>query len=62
MSLFLFLRCLFWRCLHACHRDPNEYVLLEVLAELVEQPFYNSLRTQQQLGYIVYSGIKVCDR
>jgi len=39
--------------------DPARYMALELLAELVEQPFYNSLRTQQQLGYIVFSGIKV---
>lgn len=39
--------------------DPAQYMSLELLAELVEQPFYNSLRTQQQLGYIVFSGVKV---
>ena len=39
-------------------RDPKEYVLVELLAEAVEQAFYNSLRTQQQLGYIVYSGVR----
>jgi hypothetical protein len=26
------------------------------MAQLVEQPFYDSLRTQQQLGYLVFSG------
>lgn len=40
-------------------RAPKDYVNLEMLSEVLEQPFYNSLRTQQQLGYIVYSGIKV---
>jgi secreted Zn-dependent insulinase-like peptidase len=39
-------------------RDPHEYLLIELLADLLEQPFYNSLRTQQQLGYIVSSGVK----
>lgn len=39
--------------------DPAQYVLLELLSDVLEQPFYNSLRTQQQLGYIVFSGIKV---
>ena len=24
----------------------------------MEQPFYDSLRTKQQLGYIVYSGVR----
>ena len=32
---------------------------LELLSEVVQQPFYNSLRTQQQLGYIVFSGVRV---
>lgn len=39
--------------------QPEEYMYVELLADLLEQPFYNSLRTQQQLGYIVYSGVKV---
>jgi insulysin len=40
-------------------RDPASYMSLELLSDVLEQPFYNSLRTQQQLGYIVYSGIKI---
>ena len=39
-------------------RDPKEYLLVELLAEALEQPFYSSLRTKQQLGYIVASGVK----
>ena len=39
-------------------REISEYILLELLAESIEQAFYNSLRTQQQLGYIVYSGVR----
>lgn len=39
-------------------RNVHDYILIELLSEAVEQSFYNSLRTQQQLGYIVYSGIK----
>lgn len=39
--------------------EKKDYLMLELLSEIVEQPFYNSLRTQQQLGYIVYSGVKV---
>ena len=31
-------------------------VIAELLSELVEQPFYDELRTQQQLGYLVFSG------
>lgn len=40
-------------------REPKDYMYLELLSEVIEQPFYNSLRTQQQLGYIVFSGVKV---
>ena len=38
--------------------SADEAVLVELLADLVEQPFYDSLRTKQQLGYIVYSGVR----
>jgi len=31
-------------------------VTAELLSQLVEQPFYDELRTQQQLGYLVFSG------
>lgn len=40
-------------------RDPSLYTYLNLLNEIVEQAFYNSLRTKQQLGYIVYSGVSV---
>ena len=30
---------------------------MAVLAQLLEQPFYGDLRTQQQLGYIVQSSV-----
>lgn len=39
-------------------RSINEYLLMELLADAIEQPFYNDLRTKQQLGYIVYSGVR----
>jgi len=39
-------------------RSINEYLLVEILADAIEQPFYNDLRTKQQLGYIVYSGVR----
>ena len=31
---------------------------LELLTEVIDQPFYGDLRTRQQLGYIVGSGAK----
>uniref|UniRef100_A0A6T8KCF8 Peptidase M16 N-terminal domain-containing protein n=1 Tax=Hemiselmis andersenii TaxID=464988 RepID=A0A6T8KCF8_HEMAN len=43
------------RC-QSSDRDIKHQVAWEVLAAMMEQPFYNSLRTQQQLGYIVSSG------
>jgi hypothetical protein len=39
-------------------REVADTVLVELLAESIDQSFYNSLRTQQQLGYIVYSGVR----
>ena len=39
-------------------RRAEETILLELLAEAIEQGFYNALRTQQQLGYIVFSGVR----
>jgi len=42
-------------------RAVEDTVLVELLAEALEQAFYNSLRTQQQLGYIVFSGVRARD-
>jgi insulysin len=36
----------------------KEHVLMELLNAVINEPFYNELRTKQQLGYIVASGIK----
>jgi len=43
------------------HRDQDlsQQMALEALASIIEQPFYKELRTKQQLGYIVTSGVKV---
>ena len=38
--------------------DLRQQMAMEVLASIVEAPFYGDLRTKQQLGYIVSSGIK----
>ena len=40
-------------------RDVRQTVLTELLADVVAQPFYDSLRTKQQLGYIVYAGCRI---
>lgn len=42
-------------------RDVKSQLMLEIASEQVEQLFYNSLRTQQQLGYIVQSSIRSKD-
>ena len=39
-------------------RDISKYMLVVLMAEIIEQPFYDDLRTRQQLGYIVGSGVK----
>lgn len=49
----------------ACHimiqslgKSNKDHVLIELLSAVLDEPFYNELRTKQQLGYIVASGIK----
>ncbi len=37
--------------------EGDEWMLLALLAQLIEQPFYAELRTRQQLGYIVQAGV-----
>jgi secreted Zn-dependent insulinase-like peptidase len=39
-------------------REPTQYMHVELLAEVLEQLFYNSLRTQQQLGYVVSASLQ----
>lgn len=39
-------------------KDTKSQVLTELLGCALEQLFYNSLRTKQQLGYIVQSGVR----
>lgn len=38
--------------------DPKDHVMLELLSAIVTEPFYEDLRTKQQLGYIVSSGLR----
>jgi insulysin len=35
-----------------------DHVLIELIGAIVQEPFYNELRTKQQLGYIVSSGVR----
>ena len=36
---------------------PRQAALAELLSDMLGQPFFNELRTHQQLGYIVGSGL-----
>jgi len=44
--------------LQSLGKSEKDHVLLEILNAVVEEPFYNELRTKKQLGYIVASGVK----
>jgi secreted Zn-dependent insulinase-like peptidase len=43
-----------WKYIETCQQ-------LELLSDLIQEPFYNLLRTQQQCGYIVNSQLSVID-
>jgi len=38
--------------------SAEDHVLIDLISSIVEQPFYDDLRTRQQLGYIVSSGVR----
>jgi insulysin len=38
--------------------SEKDHVVLELVGAIVTEPFYNELRTKQQLGYIVSSGVR----
>lgn len=39
-------------------KSEKDHMLMEILSSVVNEPFYNELRTKKQLGYIVASGVK----
>ncbi|VVC86828.1 unnamed protein product [Leptidea sinapis] len=44
---------------YACGlREPRDNVTLELLAQTLSEPCFHVLRTQEQLGYIVFSGVR----
>jgi insulysin len=47
------------QCLNTSEKD---HVLIEVISAIIEEPFFDELRTKQQLGYIVSSGVKGVDQ
>jgi insulysin len=44
--------------LQSLSEDPKEHVMIELVSSIVAEPFYEDLRTKQQLGYIVSSGLR----
>jgi insulysin len=38
--------------------DPKEHVMIDLVSSIVSESFYEDLRTRQQLGYIVSSGVR----
>jgi insulysin len=44
--------------LQSLGRTHKDHVLIEILSSIVSEPFYGDLRTKQQLGYIVSSGLR----
>lgn len=44
--------------LQSLEKSEKQHVLIELIASIIEEPFYNELRTKKQLGYIVASGLK----
>lgn len=44
--------------LQSLGKSERDHVLIELIGALVQEPFYNELRTKKQLGYIVSSGVK----
>ena len=48
--------------LQCLKKSEREHVLIEILGAIINEPFYDDLRTKQQLGYIVSSGVKAVDQ
>ncbi|XP_033611294.1 insulin-degrading enzyme [Cryptotermes secundus] len=44
---------------YQCHlQSTNTNMLLELLVQIINEPCFNILRTKEQLGYFVFSGIR----
>jgi len=42
-------------------KSVKDHVLIELISSVLAEPFYEDLRTEQQLGYIVSSGVKALE-
>lgn len=48
--------------LQSLYTSEKDHVLIEIMSAIIDEPFFNELRTNQQLGYIVSSGVKAIDQ
>jgi insulysin len=48
--------------LQSLGRTEKDHVLIEILNAIVSEPFFGELRTKQQLGYIVQSGVRAIEQ
>lgn len=39
-------------------QEDNSNVFIDLVAQILSEPCYNILRTQEQLGYIVFAGVR----
>eukprot|EP00118_Oscarella_pearsei_P012850 m.97877 g.97877 ORF g.97877 m.97877 type:complete len:559 (+) comp36963_c0_seq26:1339-3015(+) len=42
-------------------QSTRSNMLLEIFSQLIKESFFNVLRTQEQLGYLVHSGLRRCN-
>lgn len=38
-------------------QNTRENALIDLMAQIISEPFFNTLRTKEQLGYVVHSGV-----
>jgi insulysin len=48
--------------LQSLGKSERDHVLIEIISAIIEEPFYDELRTKKQLGYIVSTGVKAVDQ
>ncbi|ESO09969.1 hypothetical protein HELRODRAFT_109371 [Helobdella robusta] len=46
---------IYYQC---CPQETHSNMLLELFCQIISEPCYDILRTQEQLGYIVFSGVR----
>lgn len=50
--------CIEYACQVCLRSDRKTKVTLELLAQIAHEPVFNHLRTKEQLGYVVFSGVR----